>query len=105
MTFLRFRHAIQNAFAFFIGLARCELAINLRCLHFRAPVAFHDLDCLLSIFLIAAHTALKTMEQRLPSRRLQSRGERLLSSSTEERARGEVECSGTIRRRRANRKP
>src|SRR5260370_12861732 len=51
MAFFRLRHTIQNTFSFFVGLARGELAIHLRGLHFRTPVAFHHFDCLPSILL------------------------------------------------------
>src|SRR5205823_12473675 len=55
MAFFRFRHSIQNAFPFFVGLAARELAINLSSLNLGAPIALHHLDCL-SVILHRAHS-------------------------------------------------
>jgi hypothetical protein len=68
MTLFRFRHAQKNAFAFFVVLSFREIAVGLRCLDFRLPVAHCSLDRLLMIVLIAGHAALKRKEGRFPIR-------------------------------------
>ena len=46
MALFRFGHAQKNAFAFLVPLALGQIAISLRRLDFRAPIAFDDFDCL-----------------------------------------------------------
>jgi hypothetical protein len=68
MTLFRFRHAQKNGFAFFVALSFREIAIGLRSLHFRLPVAPGNIDRLLMIFLLGGHAALKRKERRFPIR-------------------------------------
>src|SRR5437879_8527503 len=49
MALFRFGHPQENAFAFLVPLALGQIAIGLRSLDFRLPVALDDFDCFLSI--------------------------------------------------------
>jgi hypothetical protein len=45
VTLFRLGHADENAFAFFVALARGQIAIDLRRLYFRAPIFEDNFDC------------------------------------------------------------
>src|SRR5512146_2130924 len=70
MTLFLFCHAQKNTFAFFVALTFREIAIGLRGLDFRLPVAPCSIDRLLMIFLLRGHAALKRKEGRFPIRRV-----------------------------------
>src|SRR6266516_4929592 len=55
MALFRFGHAQKNAFASLAALALGQIAIGLRSLNFRLPVARDHGDCSLSIRSTAAH--------------------------------------------------
>jgi hypothetical protein len=69
MTLFRFCHAQKNALAFFVALTLREIAVGLRGLDFRLPVAPCSIDRLLMIFLLGGHAALKRKEGPFPIRR------------------------------------
>src|SRR6266487_2324317 len=50
MTLFRFCHTQKNAFPLLVPLAFGQIAINFRCLDFRAPISLDHSDSLLSIF-------------------------------------------------------
>src|SRR6266478_9198705 len=62
MALFRFGHAQKNAFASLIALTLCQIAIGLRSLNFRLPVARDHGDCFLSILRFAGHARLKRKE-------------------------------------------
>src|SRR5512132_1730403 len=66
MTLFRFCHAQKNAFAFFVALTFREIAVGLRGLDFRLPVASCSIDRLVTIFLLGGHAVLKRKKCRLP---------------------------------------
>ena len=66
MTLFGFGHAQKNAFAFVVGLSLCQVAVGLRRLDFRLPVASCGIDRLLMIFPLRGHPALKRKKCRLP---------------------------------------
>ena len=68
MTLFCFRHAQENALAFFIAFARRQIAISSRGLDFRLPIAPCDFNRLLRILLLGGHAALKRKEGRFPIR-------------------------------------
>src|SRR5258708_9515705 len=68
MTLFRFCHPQKNASAFFVALTLREIAVGLRGLDFRLPVAPCSIDRLLMFFLLGCHTALKLKERRIPIR-------------------------------------
>ena len=68
MTLFRFGHAQKNAFAFFVALTFREIAVRLRGLDFRLPIAPCSIDRLLMISLLRSHAALKRKERRFPIR-------------------------------------
>src|SRR5215471_4978101 len=66
MTLLRFCHAQKNAFAFFVALSFRKIAIGLRRLDFRLPVAPCSIDRFVMTFLLGCHAELKLKEGRFP---------------------------------------
>src|SRR5437762_7026114 len=62
VALFRFGHAQKNGFALLVVLALGQVAISLRSLNFRLPVARDHGDCFLSISRIACHTRLKRKE-------------------------------------------
>src|SRR5215472_3364597 len=68
MTLFGFCHAQKNGFAFFVALSFREIAVGLRGLDFRLPVAHCSIDRLAMIFLPGGHVALKPNEMRFPMR-------------------------------------
>jgi hypothetical protein len=76
VPFFRFRHAQEDAFAFLVPLALGEIAIGLRGLDFRLPVAFDYIDCFPSILRIACHTRLKRKELQTAQQKLSERQRR-----------------------------
>src|SRR5882724_10980115 len=76
MTLFCFRHAQENALAFLIALTLGQIAIGLRSLNFRLPVARDHGDCFLSILRIACHTRLKRKELRTAQQKLAERQRR-----------------------------
>src|SRR6266567_8792246 len=62
VALFRFSHAQENGFALLVVLALRQIAIGLRGLDFRLPVACDDLDCFVSILRVACHTRLKRKE-------------------------------------------
>jgi hypothetical protein len=76
MTLFRFCHAQKNAFAFFVPLTFREIAIGLRGLDFRLPVASCSFDRLLMIFLLRGHAALKRKELQTAQQKLSERQRR-----------------------------
>src|SRR6266481_6865984 len=76
MTLFRFGHAQENALAFLVGLALGQIAIGLRGLEFRLPVARDHLDCFLSVLRIACHTRLKRKELQTAQQKLLERQRR-----------------------------
>src|SRR4029077_18577421 len=76
MTLFRFCHAQKNAFAFFVALTFREIAVGLRGLDFRLPVAPCSIDRLLMIFLLRGHAALKLKELQTAQQKLSERQSR-----------------------------
>src|SRR5438034_4549844 len=76
MALFRFGHAQKNAFASLIALTLCQIAIGLRSLNFRLPVARDHGDCFLSILRIACHTRLKRKELQTAQQKLSERQRR-----------------------------
>jgi hypothetical protein len=76
MTLFRFGHAQKNAFAFFVGLSLREIAVGLRGLDFRLPVAPCSIDRLLMIFPIWGHAALKRKDLQTAQQKLSERQRR-----------------------------
>jgi hypothetical protein len=67
MTLFCFCHAQKNALTFFVALSLREIAVGLRGLDFRLPVAPRNFDRLLMISLLGSHAALKRSQRRFPS--------------------------------------
>src|SRR5438093_9801395 len=80
MALFRLGHAQKNAFASLIPLAIGEVAIRLRGLDFRLPVARNYVDCFLSILRIACHTRLKRKERQTAQQKLSERQRRRITS-------------------------
>src|SRR5258708_1086060 len=76
MTLFRSGHAQENPFAFFVGLSFGEIAVGLRGLDFRLPVAHCSIDRLLMIFLLRGHAALKRKELQTAQQKLSERQRR-----------------------------
>src|SRR6478736_8141538 len=76
MTLFRFGHAQKNAFAFFVALTFREIAVGLRGLDFRLPIAPCRSDRLLMIFLLRGHAALKRKELQTAQQKLSERQRR-----------------------------
>jgi hypothetical protein len=76
MALFRFGHAQKNAFASLIALTLGQIAIGLRSLDFRLPVAHDHGDCFLSILRIACHTRLKRKELQTAQQKLSERQRR-----------------------------
>src|SRR5205814_181765 len=81
MTLFRFGHAQENPFAFFVWLSLGEIAVGLRGLDFRLPVAPCSIDRLLMIFLLRGHAALKRKELQTAQQKLSERQRRGISES------------------------
>src|SRR6516225_7121463 len=73
MTLFGFRHAQKNAFAFFVALSLRKIAVGLRGLDFRLPVAHGSLDCLAMVLLLSRHAALKLNKGQTASQKLSAR--------------------------------
>src|SRR5258705_13919988 len=73
MTLFRFCHAQKNAFAFFVVLSLREIAVGLRGLDFRLPVASCSIDRLLMIFLLRGLSALKRKDLQSAQQKLSDR--------------------------------
>src|SRR5690242_10996675 len=86
MTLFRFRHAQKNAFAFFIALSFREIAVRLRRLDFRLPVAPGSIDRLLMIFPLRGHSALKRKELQTAQQNCQFRDNRWPATCRPQRA-------------------
>src|SRR4029077_7349319 len=91
MTLFRFCHAQKNAFAFFIALTLREIAVGLRGLDLRLPVAPCSIDRLLMIFLLCGHAALKRKELQTAQQNCQFRENRWPATYRPQRA--ECPCS------------
>src|SRR5206468_10151998 len=76
MALFRFGHAQENALASLVGLALGQIAISLRSLNFRLPVARDHGDCFPSILRIACHTRLKRKELQTAQQKLSERQRR-----------------------------
>src|SRR5258707_12492040 len=76
MTLFRFCHAQKNAFAFFVVLSLREVAVGLRGLGFRLPVAPCSIHRLLMIFLRRGHAALKRKDLQTAQQKLSERQRR-----------------------------
>src|SRR5215211_1960974 len=72
MALFRFCHAQKNALTFFVGLTLREIAVRLRGLDLRLPVASCSTDRLLMIFLLGGHAALKRKEEQAALRKFAS---------------------------------
>src|SRR5262249_23328028 len=66
MTLFCSCHAQKNAFALFVGFSFREIAIGLRGLDFRLPVAPCSIDRLAMILWLRCHAELKLKEGRFP---------------------------------------
>src|SRR6476646_10974026 len=86
MTLFRFCHAQKNAFAFFVALTLREVAVGLRGLDFRLPVAPCSIDRLLMIFLLRGHAALKRKELQTAQQNCQFRDNRWPATCRTQRA-------------------
>src|SRR6478672_5859369 len=91
MTLFRFCHAQKNAFAFFVALTLREVAVGLRGLDFRLPVAPCSIDRLLMIFLLRGHAALKRKELQTAQQKLSERQRRGIHVKAWGNARGLTE--------------
>src|SRR5437762_7040528 len=76
VALFRFGHAQKNAFASLVALTLGQIAIGLRSLNFRLPVARDHGDCFLSILRIACHTRLKRKELQTAQQKLSERQRR-----------------------------
>src|SRR6266436_4992542 len=76
MTLFRFCHAQKNAFAFFVALTLCEVAVGLRGLDFRLPITPCSIDRLLMILVLSGHAALKRKELQTAQQKLSERQRR-----------------------------
>jgi hypothetical protein len=76
MTLFRFCHAQKNAFAFFVVLTSGEVAVGLRGLDFRLPVAPCSINRLLMIFPFGGHAALKRKDLQTAQQKLSERQRR-----------------------------
>src|SRR6476660_8667130 len=88
MTLFRFCHAQKNAFAFFVALTFREIAVGLRGLDFRLPVAPCSIDRLLMVFPLGGHAALKRKKCRLPHENSQFSDNRWPATCRPQRAEG-----------------
>src|SRR5512132_3925347 len=102
MTLFRFCHAQKNALAFFVALTFREIAVGLRGLDFRLPVAPCSIDRLLMIFPLCGHAALKRKKCRLPHENCQFSDNRWSATCRPQRAecpRSPKLTCGSVRRR------
>src|SRR6266516_2150931 len=76
VALFRFGHAQKNPFASLVALTLGQIAIGLRGLDFRLPVARDHGDCFLSILRIACHTRLKRKELQTAQQKLSERQRR-----------------------------
>src|SRR6266481_9691211 len=76
VALFRLGHAQKNAFASLVALALGQIAIGLRSLNFRLPVAFDYIDCFPSIVRFDGHARLKRKELLTAQQKLSERQRR-----------------------------